>query len=356
MIQKSLEVLESLIRGQELTSVELDQLLTNKIPEDLHLEYKHGDELKEKKEASRTIRQYLSGFANSAGGVLIVGVNQATWSVTGCVAPGGGDLAEWAARCLTPIASYLSPPPRLSVIRHAGGNLLVAAIDRSLGLVPCVEEGKLAYYFRIHDQTLLAPEYLISDLILGRRQHPYLRIASIALSIVNTKQEVSGAYDLKFYLQFVIENESLAWAEGVRLGIVSRTKHVRNDALRVSDHLLSYVEICDIEGRGYSGDQEISHVIADVKEIEPFRIAVFEIPELTVPLRVHDHWFAPYIWKAAIYLMPKGSPPVWYQLDLTIDSDLLTFLTSNTNVPFEAGFLAFQRLSGARPTIAWEWK
>src|ERR671923_265875 len=56
---------------------ELNALLSDQVVEDQYLEYKHGDELKKgtKPGPSDTIRQYVSGFANAEGGVLIVGVD-----------------------------------------------------------------------------------------------------------------------------------------------------------------------------------------------------------------------------------------------------------------------------------------
>src|SRR5689334_23538068 len=113
MALRTQELLDRLMMGDEMTITELDDLLANKVAEDLLLDYKHGDKLKEKK-ASETIRKYVSGFANSAGGVLIIGVDAEVdvWIVTGARAPGGHDLARWARDCLGDMVAHLSPPPR----------------------------------------------------------------------------------------------------------------------------------------------------------------------------------------------------------------------------------------------------
>src|SRR5688572_3703220 len=110
------KLLEMLSSGEDFSAETLDLLLRERISEDQFLEYKHGAELK-KGNASKEIRKYVSGFANSQGGIYIIGVDE-EFEVTGCVAPGGGDLAEWAARCLNPIAQYFSLPPRLSNLKH----------------------------------------------------------------------------------------------------------------------------------------------------------------------------------------------------------------------------------------------
>jgi hypothetical protein len=197
--QQTRKLLEMLMSGYELTPAELDQLLANRVDEDLFLDYKHGNEA-QKKNAAMTIRQYLAGFANSAGGVLVVGIDEATWNVTGCTAPGGSNLADWAARCLTPLAPYFAPPPRFQVVAHPQGDVLVAATERSLSLVPCVENGALVYYLRIHDQTLKAPDYLMSDILLGRRNRPDLHVrdfhtAGLSTTITSNPNSLSIQFD-----------------------------------------------------------------------------------------------------------------------------------------------------------------
>ena len=166
MIQKPPELLEKLMTGYEMTSSDLDDLLRDKTPEGLFLEYKDGKELeKPRSERNGTIREYLSAFANSAGGILIIGVDENTWTVTGCPAPGGGDLAEWekksrsnlaewAARCVTPIAHHFSPRPRYQTLDHPDGQVLIMVTERSPNLIPCNVGGEFVYYLRHHDQTL----------------------------------------------------------------------------------------------------------------------------------------------------------------------------------------------------------
>jgi hypothetical protein len=83
----------------------------------------------------------------------------ADWQVIGCHAPGGGSLTNWASRSLTPIAGYLSPPPVLYEVPSPDGPMLVVAVARAPGLVPCFDRGdrRLLYHLRLDDQTL--PQY-----------------------------------------------------------------------------------------------------------------------------------------------------------------------------------------------------
>ena len=174
MSTKTSQLLELLLSGHQLTIDELDNLVKSKIKEDQFLEFKSGKEVEEKN-SPKTIRDYLCGFANSNGGVLIVGVDAPggfATTVDGCNNHKKGDLADWASRCLTPVAGYFSPVPKFQVLQHPNGEVLICVARRSLNLIPQIENQQLVYYLRIHEQTLKAPEYLMSDLLLGRKQKP----------------------------------------------------------------------------------------------------------------------------------------------------------------------------------------
>lgn len=118
---RTLELLESLISGHQLSPEELDGLVADQVPEDLFLDYKHGRLLANHK-AARTMREYLSAFANSEGGVLFVGVDNQNWEITGCSAPGGGDLAGWLGALY--VMSRNSPPAWHQVSLTVDGPLL----------------------------------------------------------------------------------------------------------------------------------------------------------------------------------------------------------------------------------------
>jgi hypothetical protein len=110
-------------------------------------------------ENCQTIRRYISGFANSDGGVLIIGVDeQQPRQIARCEErPGGYPLDAWASRCLSGMAGYFSPLPRYQTIRHPQGPVLAIAVARAPSLVPCVESGALRYFFRIGESTLPIP-------------------------------------------------------------------------------------------------------------------------------------------------------------------------------------------------------
>ena len=282
---------------------------------------------------------------------MIIGVDEDTWSVTSATAPGGGDLANWASRCLTPIAPYFSPVPRLQVISHANGNVLIASTARSLGIVPCVEAGELVHYFRIHDQTLQAPEYLVSDILLGRRRQPYLEITGLRFNSIITKRDDRNDYDLRFSPILRVKNQGLVRAKNVRVGIVSLVKSSLSNIDLFSNHLLSYISVID------HPIGQRSHEVRSTTDIEPFSVSLFgRFGDYWVPLFNNNSWVIPYCWKAAVYITSEEGFPIWYQMSLLIDSDLLKIPNENKAVrhqlPYDSKFHNIERLIDVRPIVA----
>src|SRR5690606_18189423 len=119
---------------------DLDALVKEKVKEDEYIDYKSGTLLKKSpKERARTVREYLSGFANSNGGVVIFGIQEEKerpLQVDGCDPKDvGSNLDDWASDCLKDIASYFSPLPKFKVVSHPDGEVLVCGVGRSYGFV-----------------------------------------------------------------------------------------------------------------------------------------------------------------------------------------------------------------------------
>jgi len=136
----TLELLNQVLQEERLSAEELDDLCARRVPEDQRLEYKSG-KLLERKDAPAVLREYVSAFANSDGGLLLVGVEELKGegvpstpiAVDGCTAPGGKGLVSWATTCLEPLAPYLSPVPRILPVSHAPGEVLAIATARARG-------------------------------------------------------------------------------------------------------------------------------------------------------------------------------------------------------------------------------
>jgi hypothetical protein len=351
---------QQMISGTKLEEDEIDHLLADSTPEDLYLEYKHGRDIEMGQSSTRMIRKYVSGFANSAGGLLLIGIDEANWKVTGCKAPGGGEVEKWAATCLTEISHNFSPPPRFFSIDHKDGKILGIAVDRSISLVPTVEGNEILYYFRFHDQlleqkTIKAPQYLISDLLLGRKQNPSLRIKHVYLSNLSTNLNKDDEYDVEFTPVFKIENQGFSWAVDVRVGIVAWSRRGAHVIDTLNATLAAYIDIYDVPKESYPSYRNLSHLIVSCPEIQPFSVAeIDELAWFTAPLRIHANWYL-HRWKAAIYIISRDSPPIWYQLVIDISNEFLKIANEGGSVNLHGYLLDINQLSSSqRAIVAWE--
>jgi hypothetical protein len=98
------ELLDYLLEGNTLKPDELDQFIQANPDENQYLDYKNGliTTQRQRKKGRATIREYVSGFANSDGGVLIIGIDEyRPRQITPCEQLIGQQLLkDWASDCL----------------------------------------------------------------------------------------------------------------------------------------------------------------------------------------------------------------------------------------------------------------
>lgn len=307
----SKEYVAQLLSGMELTGSTLDTLISTCHKEDLYIDYKAGAIFEDNtKNPPQILREYVSAFANSDGGAIIFGVTDGTSrTVDGCRPPGGRPPNNWAADCLKPIASYLSPSPRIHTVNHPNGEVLVVATQRAPTFVPCIESGTLVYYIRVGDQTISCPPYLISDLLLGRRQTPTLTV-----SVNRVTAQSMSENRVSFSFEFSVTNTGLVPAEAVKVGFVYYSS--LNTHLTVPETIYRYVDtpLEPIESFGvchfctsYKHNSKNLGFLFDVDPLETkhgFYIGVgLVVPYFDLPSEIN----------AAIYVLPKNSVPLWYQ-------------------------------------------
>ena len=336
----TVSLLAELLAGDIEPTDALQVLLEGRVQEGPYIEYKHGAEFN-KETAARDFRKYVSGFANRDGGIYVVGVKNITLEVTGASVPGGGDFAGWAARSLTDIAYGFSPPPQYSTVEHRDGTVFLAATHAAPNLISVLEEGRLVYYMRFGDQTLPTPEGLIADILLGRRSRPVLRMVSCR--IVNPRG--SGDRHIEIDFDVLVENEGLAWGDDVRAGVVAWMPGGPDP--NVSIHLRSHLHATRPALEGLSADlflrhRRNSHLGGAV--LDPFGSRTFRIQSINVPMPTFGPRSTNFNWAAALYLLAKHTPPVWYQIRLSVYRDQI--------FPIPEEQLQFELLSGKVPAVA----
>lgn len=325
------ELLEDLLADKKLTPSRVDELIVKQHDEDQYLDYKDGRLLgNDLKKGRATVREYVSAFANSDGGVLVLGVDEpqatAPRAVTGCSRPGGTALDVWAQDCLADMAPYFSPQPRYQVVSHPKGEVLFVAVSRAPQFVPCVESRQIRYHLRMGRSTLMAPAYLISDLVLGRRQHPVIALRVVGVTLgkrvpIFSEANREIATGLGFSFNLVVENLSLARADEVDVGLVSWS--VLDSDPSLNAHLASYIDVSGPPsappGPYAALRWRVQHAHdTSPRQLRPFgQVSVAAFVRLAFPweLRGPEATF-----RCAVYVMPKGSPPTWFELSYRYDS------------------------------------
>jgi hypothetical protein len=230
--------------------------------------------------------------------------------VTGAKAPGSSTLTEWAARILTPSLGGFSPPLRIEEILHPKGNVLVIAVGRAPQLVPYVEAGEIRYALRIDDSTVDVPPYLISDLLLGRRNHPVLEVRNVEVAA----SLESGGNRIRLAPRITVENASLPASVDTTIAAVtwSRTKQ----SAPASDSVRQYVDATpppdfgsDIPGEKWT----LCHLTSNRDDAT---IRAYDQLSVLIPegIRLPRQPVGAGTVQFGLYVMPRQSPPTWYQV------------------------------------------
>lgn len=357
-------ILDSVLETGGLSAADLDKLRDPGVPEGLLHDFKAGRLLHEPSAALR-LRQEVSALANAEGGLLIIGVNDATRAIDAPPRPGGTDPAVWAKNALASILPYLSPSARIFTVDHPDGQVLVVAVSRAPRLIPLHYGGCEHYHLRFHDGTYEAPDYLISDLILGRRQHPVfeLSLASAGASLENLNVLTGGQVvipGLTLNLMFLLENASLVAAPEVLGGALHWT--YAHGVPPVNRQLLQHVEAQvpeDDPVRWHWPDQPPAIPAANLASwriahrrstthnfpVPPFSTVGMSIDGLRIPLHLHQHSARVRI---GVYVLPIGSPPLLFQVEGTLHRGL-----AGADGSVILRQLELSRLHAGSPIVAW---
>ena len=347
---KSFELLNFILSEDEGTTEAFFEFLPRST-EDQYIEYKDGKDLNKENNPAEMVREYISAFANSDGGILAIGIEDKTLKLTGCKAPGGGDLREWASRALTPIAPFLSPKPKINILINQNNYVLLIAVPRSFGLVPCNIKGEVKYFFRLHDQTLLAPEYLIKDLLLDRRKRPNLLIQSHKFINIHPLIDKTEKTIVQFVpaITISIENQSLVWADNSRHGFITCSPNNQNKDFFISSHLLGYIEL-------YRPKTELFIPIFRHRSEVFHTIDPFEKNEVScnygLPAIYKDGYMIDLTYKFAFYLIAREMQPVWYQINIKVDRFFKdASLRSDGTTEDLSGFVEIYRTEYEKPVV-----
>ncbi len=300
------ELLDSLLEGLEVEPEELGDILT--LGEGQYLDFK-GGQITEKANRSvgrQVIREYVSGFANADGGILVVGVTEEKpRTIFPCQRLGETGLAEWAKDVVLDMAPFLVPLPRFQVVDHQEGPVLLIAVARAPQFVACTESRRAKYFLRIHDSTVEVPDFLAADLFLGRRQQPLIDLACQPSFVPSGPPHIAA----KFYFSTV--NAGLVAAEEVEVGFVCWGQNP--PPISLNGNLRSHLEI-----REASIEWGLVHSVIRSPDGRQLRLTPFSRNEK--PLESSGYAFPNrYAWSisAAAYVLARNAAPAWFEISFT---------------------------------------
>lgn len=347
------ELKDAVMRGHKVTPTELDEFIAANQGEGHLYDYKSGDLTARANRAAglKTIREYTTGFANAEGGVLIMGVKNARpHAIDGCQPIGTEPLTDWAQKALVDVAGMFSPAPRFWTVAHPSGEVLLIATERAPQLIPCIQSGKITYHLRINTSTLQVPDYLLSDLLVGRRRHAVLELNLDSIECEVDEDRLGNDVQQMIGCEFnlTLENRSLVRALNVEVGVVGLTQCP--EIVQVNSHILTFV---DVTPPTWSANrhQWYPTIIAcrnhpyPVDVVAPFeRRLIQRVKGITLP-GAHDGFY-----RCAVYVMPEGLPPRWFELEMNTNGRLGPGLSRT----FKPDWKRLRRLGReARPTLAY---
>ncbi len=323
----SREILSAVLSGQCTAQQAVEAVRQECLPEDLYLDYKSADLLEQTNTKKRNdeLRKDVAAFANADGGMLVIGIEETSDATTSRTLPGeakhckdvgGHSPHDWAARTLGDLLPYTGRPPHIDdTARIDGKRVLLVAVDRAPNLVPVTKDGQIRHFLRIGDHTHPVDPYLYADLVLGRRERPFLRFdAEVGVRVGAMHQ----AGQMFITVVATVENDSLVWVPAMYVsctGIGSKRIEVPNEhsTERLSDALLRHVEVAEATAPEHVYHQVVRKMA--LPELSPFERRTysfrFGVPQPSKP----------YVWRGVLLANPKNGLPVWSQLHLNVGAD-----------------------------------
>ena len=307
----SQELLDHLLEGRPLSPEQLDGVLLEHTEEDQYLDYKDGaiTSRENRQRGRRTIREYVNAFGNSDGGVLVIGVSESRpRRISPCSPVGKETLDKWAESVIHDMAPALSPAPAFQVIDHSDGPVLTIAVARAPQIFPCVESRQFKYFLRVNQSTLEAPSFLITDLLLGRREYPILHLE---LGPSKWSWEDAAQSTARAEFKFVVQNAGLATATLLRVGMIAWSVAPDGD-VPVSGTLLRYLAV---DRESHRDLAHTRHLVHRIGTFNFYKFAPFDTVDRVVgPFVFRAHGRGERL-KAAVYIIAESAPPYWFELE-----------------------------------------
>ena len=218
----------------------INDLIKNKAKENVQLEYKSGEFLKSTPEGKFKLQKWISGFANSAGGLFIIGVTEKekTEEINGKKIikdeyPGEIDgidkrdftipIRKWIEDTLTnSIFPHLNPTPLIKTFtwsKDSNKEIVIIRVWQTNAVVHYVRYKGKEYYFHRHNfETKEMDEWEVRALLFGRAPPPVFGLNCEAppyRDIINESQDLVHE---KVIIKLI--NEGFGIGKNIQIGMI----------------------------------------------------------------------------------------------------------------------------------------
>jgi hypothetical protein len=346
------------LAGQEPTENDVRQIVVDCPTEHGLVEYKAGSWVAAPK-AAAGLREYVAGFANVSGGIIILGYHHASGTFADTQPPGREALENWMANATRELRPHFHLPPRHWTVHMREGTIGVIAAPRSLTLIPIIEGSRRRYPVRWGATVEDLPDDLALDILLGRRRNPYLRVRLLRAACSLLQNETGAVPDVvpfQLELALTIENAGLVFAESVRAGLVGWALH---QAPGLPSSLGESVDAVEPSPQHWRAPWVLTHfrnlrdqgvgAFRGGLDLAPFDVSVENMIIRVLP-RFPDHssvardgdaeWRGEIRgrvrWRAGLYVVAKNTEPLWFQLTVDYDQADTTTPTAADIEPVDA--------------------
>lgn len=233
-------ILDKLINSNNIVLENINQLIENKEKESLFLEYKSGEWLQNNKNGKFKLRKWVSSFANSAGGILIIGVTEREEdnekfpdTINGInLNEFNEDIGKWIEDALNEkIYPRLNPPPEIITFPMNSDKQRIVAVIRiqqtNFFIHKVTHKGNENYFHRHNFQVLSMDEWEIRTLLFGRNPPPILE-SDIEKIYVGSSSD-HGETIKSYVIDFKIENLGWQIAEYLQFGIIRPSRDFESE-------------------------------------------------------------------------------------------------------------------------------
>jgi len=210
---------------------EIEGLISRRVKEGTKLEYKRGEWLDDTEEGKFKLRKWVTSFANSAGGRLIIGV--AEEEVNGERIPTEispvdraqlpDDPGKWVEDVLkNRIVPPLIPFPSIEVINveDDGGIIIVIDTPQTVAtLHKVLHRGKESYFHRHDFEVLKMDEWEVRAILWNRRPRPVLRLVPDDPCVTHAAGDVRDPSQVFIHVR--LENLGLCIARAIQIGTIT---------------------------------------------------------------------------------------------------------------------------------------